>query len=91
MRDSVSWVRRRHQAGSSLGEQVILLALAALFLVVAVAAFSYSPARGYTLLGAGAVTAGLVFALGILRDRRTERCRVERCRQGLVEAGTEDG
>ena len=54
MRDSISWERRRHESGSSLGEQVIMLALAALCIAVVVAAFSYSPVHGYTVLSVAA-------------------------------------
>ena len=44
----------RRKRGSSLGEQVIMLVLAALFMAVIVAAFSYSPVHGYTVLSVAA-------------------------------------
>ena len=86
MRDCTSRERRCHQTGSSPGELVVMLALGALLIAVVAAVFSYSPLHGYTLLGVAAGVVALVVTFGLLRDRRMEGRRVERCREELEHA-----
>lgn len=73
----------RRQYGSALGEQLIMLAMVALFIAVAAAAFSYSPVYGFIMIGAALGAGLLIFTFGVLRDRRMERLRVARCRLEL--------
>ncbi len=70
---------QRRQHGSSFGEQLIMLALAALFVVLAVATFRHSVTAGISVVGLAVGVGSLVFVLGVLRDRRVERRREERC------------
>ena len=77
---------QRRQHGSSIGEQLIMLALAALCVVLAVVTFSYSVTAGFTIVGIAVGMGSLIFVLGALRDRRVERRREERCLSELERA-----
>jgi hypothetical protein len=76
----------RRERGSASGEQLILAALAALFIGGTVALWFHSPAHAYTLIALAVTAAVLAFTTGILRDRRNERMRAERCRLELARA-----
>ena len=81
--------RTRHrQAGSALGEKLIIVAVMGLYCALLLAAFSQSLVAGFGIVGLTIGIGALVIAYGHMRDQRAERARVASRLSDLERAAT---
>jgi hypothetical protein len=74
------------QRGTALGERLIMITLAVLFIGLFAATYSHSPKAAFAITGGAAGVGAGVFAYGYYRDRRMMLERKARCVQALEQA-----
>lgn len=82
---------RSRQAGSAIGEKLIVCAVMGLYCVLLLSAFSQSLAAGFGMIGLTIAVGALIIAYGYLRDQRAERARVDARLSDLEQAAIAHG
>ncbi|MBI3043155.1 MAG: hypothetical protein HYY78_10060 [Betaproteobacteria bacterium] len=82
---------RHRQAGSALGEKLIIVAVMGLYCALLLGAFSRSLVAGFGMVGLTIGIGALVIAYGHMRDQRAERARVNARLSDLEQAALAHG